>query len=594
MHNIVHNMDDEEMGLPIHVTLRNGVFQYVRRVPEDVAHAFSAPRIQRSLRTRDPSDARLRAAQIDIEIERQFAEARAKQGVVLTAVVSEGWKWPEWEQFVAWFRATLIEEDTQARLSKLRGRQLAHGRKTGPAAWLPDALLRERLDLKNELSELTVQEYCDKRLSFVQSFARRLGVSVPSTSPYFERIMGACFAAELEALEVTFEREGGQWTEHLHPDAVQGEWTKAPHVSSQALVAVKPASVAEARTGTKLAQLVDTWIEERTRLKKKVDQHLVTDMRKTVERFSKLTGQSDIGLIERRHVIEFRDHLADESGDKVATINKKTGFITSLISLAAGKGWVDKAIEGGIFIDIPSDEDQREPYSLAELDQIFSHPMFTAGQRSGLVKSCNELQFWLPLISVTHGLISSEILQLGPDTICRHPDADIWCFRVTTAGGRSIKSFARERFVPIRKEVADLGLLELAEQAQQEGRSSLWSVFGQEDWTVSKASNYFSDFWSRAQSKGFKIEAADKSLYSLRHSFKDALDRSKTPLEVKQALLGHTDPGTTGRYGSKKQPRQVNIKVLSRTIQKLDWRFLSSLRTIEPKSKSCEGESPSL
>jgi len=577
MHNNMHNMDDENMALPAHVALRNGVYQYVRRVPEDLVHAFAGPRIQRSLKTRVPSEARLRAAQVGIEIDRQFTEARASKGIVVAIAISEGWKWPDWEQFAAWFKAALVEEDTQARLRNLTGRQVALARRTGPAVWLDDQLLRERLDLKETLSQLTVTEYATDRLSFVQRYARRVGASVSLSLPNFERVMGACFAAELEALDIMFEREAGRWVEHVHPDAVHGPWMVKPIVPTPLEIVAKPVGVPDGRAGMKLSGLVDTWIEERTRLRKKVDPHLVTDMRKTVERFCKLTGQSDIGLIERRHVIEFRDHLADKGGYKMATVNKKSGFITSLLALAATKGWIDKAIEGGIFIDIPADEDQREPYDLSELNQIFAHPIFVAGKRFQQAKACAELQFWLPLISVTHGLISSEVLQLGPDTLCLHPDSDVWCFRVTTAGGRSIKSFARERYVPIRKEILDLGLMQLAENARSANSATLWSVMALPDWTISKASNYFSDFWSRGQAKEFGIENEDTSLYSLRHSFKDALDRAKAPLEVKQALLGHTDPGTTGRYGSKKQPRQVNIKILNKTIQKLEWGFLENV-----------------
>lgn len=145
MHNIVHNMDDDDMVLPAHVTLRNGVYQYVRRVPDDVAHAFAAARIQRSLKTRSPSDARLRAAQIDIEIERQFTEARASKGVVVTAVISEAWKWPDWERFVDWFKATLVEDDTAVRLRKLKGQHLATDARKGSAIWLEEPRLRELL-----------------------------------------------------------------------------------------------------------------------------------------------------------------------------------------------------------------------------------------------------------------------------------------------------------------------------------------------------------------------------------------------------------------------------------------------------------------
>ena len=54
MHNIVHNTADDDV-IANHITLRNDVCQYVRRVPEDLRDAFPFTRIQKSLgvRSRD-------------------------------------------------------------------------------------------------------------------------------------------------------------------------------------------------------------------------------------------------------------------------------------------------------------------------------------------------------------------------------------------------------------------------------------------------------------------------------------------------------------------------------------------------------------
>ncbi|WP_156967794.1 hypothetical protein [Methylosinus sp. PW1] len=43
--------------------------------------------------------------------------------------------------------------------------------------------------------------------------------------------------------------------------------------------------------------------------------------------------------------------------------------------------------------------------------------MFRRGARSENPKAGGELEFWIPLVSLTSGLISSEIIQLGPDTV---------------------------------------------------------------------------------------------------------------------------------------------------------------------------------
>jgi len=92
MHNNLHNMDDENVPLPNHVIRRNGVFQYVRRIPDDVASAFATARIQRSLKTRIPTEARLRAAQIDREVEEQFTKARLKLGFQIAPKLGATWR----------------------------------------------------------------------------------------------------------------------------------------------------------------------------------------------------------------------------------------------------------------------------------------------------------------------------------------------------------------------------------------------------------------------------------------------------------------------------------------------------------------------
>jgi hypothetical protein len=113
--------------------------------------------------------------------------------------------------------------------------------------------------------------------------------------------------------------------------------------------------------------------------------------------------------------VQFRDFLCDQDY-KAPTVNKKVGHITTLLATAQKAGWIDTAISGGIYIEIPAGTNEREPFSAAELDAIFSDDVFCKGKRSTNPKAGGELEFWIPLISLASGLISSEILQLGPDT----------------------------------------------------------------------------------------------------------------------------------------------------------------------------------
>lgn len=49
----MHNMADPDVPISNHLTMRNGICQDVRRVPEDVRDSFPFERIQKSLSIRD-------------------------------------------------------------------------------------------------------------------------------------------------------------------------------------------------------------------------------------------------------------------------------------------------------------------------------------------------------------------------------------------------------------------------------------------------------------------------------------------------------------------------------------------------------------
>jgi hypothetical protein len=86
------------------------------------------------------------------------------------------------------------------------------------------------------------------------------------------------------------------------------------------------------------------------------------------------SGVKDVGLVQRSHIIAFRDKLYDSGQYATASANKRTGYITTLVKTAANKGWIEQAIRGDIRLTVPKGEDAREPYSADDLDTIFGHP----------------------------------------------------------------------------------------------------------------------------------------------------------------------------------------------------------------------------
>lgn len=591
MHNIVHNMADDDV-IANHITLRNGVCQYVRRVPEDLRDAFSFTRIQKSLGTRDKRAARQAALALDQEWDRRFAEARQRRGLAtdpagdLASLDTTAWTWPDWEALARWFEATLIEEDWRVRLSQAKGRLFTSEADLGALPWRDNAAVREHIDRGRALSAMTVATYAECRFSFVQSHVRRLGVSLSRTSEHFERFMAACLTAELAYLEVFRLRESRQGgIRHVHPDAVPGPWRRTPAdggaivVSTTPPAAVPAPASTAAQVGKTLANCRAKWIENREKAKKQVRPEYLREMDQTIALFQAHAGVTDIGEIRRRHVLAYRDHLGSTTDYKVQTINKKIGFISSLMSTALNAGWIETSLGGDLFLEVPEDEDHREPYTAEHLATIFAHPIFTGGYRFERTKACGELQFWLPLIACLHGMISSEILQIGPDTVMPHPDdPDVLCFVVTNAGDRRVKTLARKRWVPIRRELLDLGLSDLIAAARAGNRRFVWPAMLQHDENITRVSGYFSSFWASFTRDELEIKAEGTSLYSFRHAFQDRLSQAGRPDEVKKGLMGHSEGGMTGRYGTKKKPRVVNIAELNEAVQSLSWPFLPRVR----------------
>ncbi len=66
---------DDETPFASHVAKRGRVYQYVRRIPGDIADNFPFARVQRSLRTADKARAYEAAAGVHAEVEKQFAYA---------------------------------------------------------------------------------------------------------------------------------------------------------------------------------------------------------------------------------------------------------------------------------------------------------------------------------------------------------------------------------------------------------------------------------------------------------------------------------------------------------------------------------------
>ncbi|MGO9772052.1 MAG: DUF6538 domain-containing protein [Roseiarcus sp.] len=322
------------MPFASHITKRGRMYQYVRRVPEDIADGFAFSRVQRSLRTTDRATAYEAGARVHFEVEKQFAAARRKKGTTINVIPVDDWDWLDWSQLADWFNAVLCEEDWRVRLRNVPGAAFGFGVGRN-RFWRDDQTVRAHIELQARLREMTVAAYAEDRFGFVQGVVRRLGVPISRATPYFERFMGACLKAEIAYLAVFFDREGGIMKEATHPDAIKGKWlAAASRVSEQQVARILGPELAKTTaTGRSLADCLRQWQADRKRANKTVTPHGLGEKESAIDEFAKLAKVRDIGEITRAQIVQFRDFLCDQDY-KAPTVNKKVGHITTLLATA--------------------------------------------------------------------------------------------------------------------------------------------------------------------------------------------------------------------------------------------------------------------
>ena len=586
MHNILHNMA-HNMALPTHVTKRNGIYQYVRRVPDDVAGHIGRTRIQTSLKTHDMRIARERAFELDQAWDRRFDEARlaignvSRDGDTGTWLSTVKWSREDWAKLAKWIELTLTEEDWIARVGKAPGALLVSDPDPRDIPVDDDETFSRNLKRLRALKEFTAETYIAERHAFIARLVRPLGVQLDPKSGLYGHFMLECHRAELRFFETYLLRnQQGGGIGNPHPDTIHGPWRVAgqpDQTTDQTALVTAAAARSLAASGYTFDDCIEKWRTLRKSAGKRENPRYVDEMRKTAQTFSRQYKITDIADVTRRNIIDFRDTM-NFGKLAVATVNKKVGFITTLVNTANHVGWIEHRFADNIYLTVPDTQGERDPYPDEILNRIFGNRIFTAGFRHKRAKACAEVQFWLPLIACLHGMSSSEILQLGPDTVGPNPDnPEILCFNITNANSRRIKENARRRYVPIRKELIEFGFINLVQESFQNKRKFIFSVIESVE-DVTRASNYFSSFWSDISRKEFSIHDKRLALYSFRHTFKKKLKAVGCNKEMRDLLMGHAETGTGSRYGEKRDAAPVPIRELSDYVNRIDWPFLKKIQ----------------
>jgi integrase len=116
---------------------------------------------------------------------------------------------------------------------------------------------------------------------------------------------------------------------------------------------------------------------------------------------------------------------------------------------------------------------------------------------------------------------------------------------------KHLKTPAADRFIPLHPVLIACGFVHFVEAARARGDARIFSDWRKgSDGTYSDTSSKFFNreggFLERA-----RVKTALTTLYSLRHTFKDAIRRAGLNDHEQDLLMGHASEGVRGIYGSR-------------------------------------------
>ena len=216
---------------------------------------------------------------------------------------------------------------------------------------------------------------------------------------------------------------------------------------------------------------------------------------------------------------------------------------------------------------------KRRPFTPAELNQLFSSPMYT-GCKSAAKRYepgkyvLKDDRYWMPLVLLYTGMRLAEPLQIAAEDV--FVDTDFPYFDVDLAK-INLKQDVSDRFVPIHPDLISFGFGDFVRERQKQApKKRLFRGIN----SKGQVSNYYSKEIGRYLNR---VGLTDQRLvaHSFRHGFKDALRNAAVPEGEQKFIMGHSDSQAAHNYGTGSK-----IDVLWGWVAKLDL-------GLSPSVKSC-------
>ncbi|QNI03073.1 site-specific integrase [Halomonas sp. SH5A2] len=356
----------------------------------------------------------------------------------------------------------------------------------------------------------------------------------------------------------------------------EGEVVPTPTVAKETLQ--RPQSSPSDGQGPLLSVLAEDWIAEKFA---SWATKTTNDHRTTIHNFINVAGDKPLAAYSKADGRAFKStllklpsnwtkqvELKGLSVDRAAERANELGMapmsaknVNKLIGYAAAFwNWAAKQYDecppnplNGLKVTLKKRaREERDPFTLSELQAIFQAPVFTGckslhfWKQPGSLVPKNSGMYWAPLVALFTGARMGEVLQLYVSDVKQTDGIDI--IDINGDGDdKKLKNSGSRRQTPVHPELKRLGFLEHVQKMRQQGSKRVFP-----DMPMGSDGYYSSVYSKRFISLlvNLKIKRKENAFHSLRHNFEDACRNSGISKDVMNALQGHSEVGMSGRYGA--------------------------------------------
>ena len=296
----------------------------------------------------------------------------------------------------------------------------------------------------------------------------------------------------------------------------------------------------------------------------------------TFAELSKIHPGLFVETTSKAHILQWRDALMKDK-QAAGTIEKKITYLKAVFNVALDNDVITINPLKGVKPPTGSDKKSRIPFSNEDLHTFFRSEVYTGFRPLG---GGGEAAYWIPLLSLYSGARLEELAQLRrQDVKLDNPFG--WYLKITDTGeGASLKSKSARRSVPIHSELHHFGFLEYVTGLNCSPEDFIFPDL-KPDHFEDRGGNYSK--WFGRYKRKVGIVDKRKVFHSFRHGFMDACRECAVPRELRDVIVGHSNPTVAVEYGSGTYPLAPLFDAMTRVrYSGLDLTHLH--RTQSPKA----------